>query len=178
MTSIKTAPVLDHLAEALVIPRAAAVIRSFRVTPVEHPVLTPAAGLATQCRLRVEAHRVVSDPNADDHVVAAAARSVSAASVACAVLIDRIAVWAAKALAECRAVVVHTEGLEQLDDRLASLWIRCQLVDADGYSAGRRVAYHQLGELAVAYDDLIADLTNGRRRLPVYQTPTGPNLVA
>lgn len=178
MTSIKAAPVLDHSAEALVIPRAAAVIRSFRITPVEHPVLTPAAGLATQRRLQVEAHRVVSDPNAADHVVAAAARSVNAANVACAVLIDRIDVWAAKALAECRAVVVHTESLGQLVDRLAILWMRCQVVDADDNSTGRRVAYHQLGELVVAYDDLIADLANGRRRLPIYQTPTGPNQAA
>src|SRR5262249_40962018 len=144
----------------------------------EHPVLTPAAGLAAQHQLRAEAHRVAGDPDADDHVVAAAARSVNAADVACAVLIDRIDVWAAKALAECRAAIVHTESLGQLVDRLAIVWMRCQVAGADDNSTGRRVAYHQLGELAAAYDDLVADLMNGRRRLPHYQTPTGPILAA
>jgi hypothetical protein len=38
------------------------------------------------------------------------------------------------------------------------------------------LAHHQLGELSTAYDDLIADLASGRRRLPTYQTPTGPTL--
>jgi len=154
------------------------VIRAFTATPAEHPVLTPATGLAAQHRVRADAHRVAGDPDADDHVVAAATRSVNAADVACAVLIDRIDVWAAKSLAECRAGVVHTESLGQLVNRLATMWMRCQVVDADDNSAGRRVAYHQLGELAAAFDDLIGDLVSERRRLPIYQTPTGPILVA
>jgi hypothetical protein len=104
---------------------------------VEHPVLTPAAGLATQHRLRTEVRRLACDPLADDHVVAAATRSVNAAEVACAVLIDRIDVWAATALTESHTTVVHTESLGQLVDRLAELWMRWQLFDADDHSVDR-----------------------------------------
>jgi len=54
---------------------------------------------------------------------------------------------------------------------------RRQLVERHGGPAtGVRalLAHHQLAELATTYDDLIADLQGGRRRLPRYQTRTGP----
>ncbi|SDC73947.1 hypothetical protein [Actinokineospora iranica] len=74
-------------------PRASVVVGAFAATPVGHPVLTAAARLATQHRLRAQSHRLVCDPHADDHVVAAAARSVDAAR---AVLIDWIDVWSGR----------------------------------------------------------------------------------
>lgn len=37
------------------------------------------------------------------------------------------------------------------------------------------MSLRQLGELSTAYDDLVSDLRMGRRRLPDWQTATGPN---
>ncbi|MGH3752471.1 MAG: hypothetical protein ACRDRP_07200 [Pseudonocardiaceae bacterium] len=65
-------------------PRASVVVRAFSSTPVGHPVLTAAVGLATQHLLRTQAHQVACDPRTDDHVVAAATRQITAAEAACA----------------------------------------------------------------------------------------------
>lgn len=166
----------------IALPRSSVVVRAFSSAPVEHPVLTAAIGLAAQHLLRTQAHQVTCDPHADDHVVAAATRQVNAADAACAVLIDRIDVWAATALSASRAGLLHTETLGQLVDRLAVLWTRWTLLDtADtgavmnpARAAQVRLAWYQLGELATAYDDLMTDVQIHRRRLPLYQTPTGP----
>lgn len=163
------------------IPRSALVVRAFD-NPAEvrdrHPVLTVAAKLAAEHRIRAKANKLLHDPFADDHVVAGAARTVTARNTACAVLIEQIDVWAAAAFGESRAPVLHTESLGQLVDRLATVWTRAHLLAADDTPSARlgtRVARHQLGELSSAYDDLITDLRATRRRLPRYQTPTGPN---
>ncbi len=154
------------------------VVRAFTTTPNDVDlVLTTAAGLAVQHRLRAEAHQLACDPYADDQAVAAATRAVNAVDAACAVLIDQVDVWAATALTESRTGFVHTETLGQLVDRVACVWMRWHLLDGADRSARQaraRVAFHQLGELAGAYDDLLTDLQTGRRRLPRYQTPTGP----
>ncbi|MDQ3276290.1 MAG: DUF4254 domain-containing protein [Actinomycetota bacterium] len=160
----------------VVVPRASVVMRAFTTT-TRHPMLTAAAGLAKQQRLRAEAHQLACDPHADDHVVAAATRAVNAAEAGCAVLIEQIDVWAAIHLTEHRAGLLHTETLGQLIDRLAAGWTRWHLLDAVDDSAARpqaRVALRQLGELADAYDDLVTDLLTGRRRLPVHHISTGP----
>lgn len=170
----------------IALPRASVVVRAFSSTPIEHPVLTAAIGLATQHLLRTQAHQVACDRHADDHVVAAATRQVNAAEAACAVLIDRIDVWAATELPESRAAVLHTETLGQLVDRLAILWTRWKLLDSTdtgtdtspARTAQVRLAWHQLGELVTAHDDLVTDLQTHRRRLPRYQTPTGPAATA
>jgi hypothetical protein len=155
------------------------VLRAFTTASAEpHPLLVAAAGLATQHRLRAQAHRVVCDRGADDHVVAAAARAVNATDTACAALIDQIDLWAAAALPEHRTAAAHTETLGQVVNRLASGWVRCHVLAAhDGRTAGRervREAFRRLGELSVGYDDLIIDLASGRRRLPRGQALTGP----
>ncbi|HEY0688571.1 MAG TPA: DUF4254 domain-containing protein [Kribbella sp.] len=197
MTSIKAAPatfelnrrqarssVDDPLTRSTggpTIPPATTVVRAFSTTPTVHPLLAAAAGLATHHQLRAAAHQLTGDPDADDHLVAAAARTVNAADAACAVLIDRIDVWAATELTECRAAALHTESLGQLIDRLAELWMRWHLLNAGDHPVGRehaRVVFQQLGELSTAYDDLISDLSRGRRRLPIHQIPSGPPLAA
>lgn len=166
-------------------PRASVVVRAFSSTPTGHPVvLTAAIGLATQHLLRTQAHQVACDPHADDHVVAAATRQVNAAEAACAVLIDRIDVWAAPELPEPRAGVLHTETLGQLVNRLAIMWTRWKLLDTNDTGADTnparaaqvQLAWHQLCELVTAYDDLVTDLQTYRRRLPRYRT--GPAATA
>lgn len=167
-------------------PRAAVVVRAFSSTPVGHPVLSAAVGLATQHLLRTQVQRMVCDPHADDHVVAAAARQITAAEAACAVLIDRIDVWAATELAEPRTGVLHTETLGQLVERLAIGWTRWTLLDttdtgadpSPARAAQARLALYQLNELVSAYDDLVTDLQTHRRCLPRFQTPTGPAATA
>ncbi|MFD2464185.1 DUF4254 domain-containing protein [Amycolatopsis samaneae] len=162
------------------LPRASAVVRAFGTTPpggYRHPVLAVAVDLAAEHRLRAPAHRIVGDPHADDPVLAAAARTVRARDAACAVLIDRIDRWAATALPEGRAGVLHTESLGQLVGRLVTVWMRGQLLAEVRTAASDpwvRLAARQLGELARAYDDLVTDLLLGRRHLPVFQTPAGP----
>lgn len=166
------------------VPRSSMVVRAFS-NPGEvsdrHLVLAVAAKLAAEHRMRAEAHQFVHDPFADDHVMAAAARTITARDTACAVLIEQIDVWAAIAYGESRAPMLHTETLGQLVDRLAAVWMRSRLLAEDddpAAGAGARVALHQLGELCTSYDDLVTDLLSGRRRLPLYQTPAGPGAVA
>ncbi|WP_103343897.1 DUF4254 domain-containing protein [Amycolatopsis sp. CA-126428] len=176
MTSTKAViPALgvDH------VPRAALVVRAFNVAPDDpHPLLVAAVGLAAQHRVRAQAHRVTCDRAADDHVVAAAARAVNAADSACAGLVDQIDQWSAVVLPRPRTAAVHTETLGELVNRLAAGWVRWHLLAAhDGRAAARRrvgEAFRQLGELTVGYDDLVADLVSGRRRLPQHQMSTSP----
>ncbi len=161
-------------------PRASVLVRAFTSTPVGHPVLTAAAGLATHHWLRAEARHLVCDPHADEHVVAAATRSINSTDAARAVLIDRIDVWAVTSLAEHRTGRLHTETLGRLVDRVACAWMRWHLLDNADNDAGVvhraqvHLAWHQLGELATAYDDLVSDLRTGGRRLPRYHTPARP----
>lgn len=49
--------------------RASVVVRAFTTTPAGQPVLTAAAGLTSQHRLRAQAHQLACDPHADDHMV-------------------------------------------------------------------------------------------------------------
>lgn len=165
----------------LKIPRAATVVRAF-----SHPgeagdrdvVIAVAAKLAAEHHMRAQAFQLIHDPHADDHVMAAAARTLAARETACAVLIEQIDRWAAVEFGEARATVLNTETLGQLVDRLASVWARSRLItnNATGPAASTwaRLALHQLGELCTGFDDLVTDVECGRRRLPVYQTPTGP----
>lgn len=169
----------------LVVPRASMVVRAFS-NPGEvsdrHPVLPVAAKLAAEHWMHAQAHQITHDLYADDHMVAAAARTITARETACAVLIEQIDHWAAVEFSQSRTAVLHTESLGQLVDRLATVWTRSRLIaENDTGPAGparARVALHQLGELCTGYDDLVADLRAGRRRLPLYQTPTGPDTVA
>ncbi|UJW28776.1 DUF4254 domain-containing protein [Saccharothrix sp. AJ9571] len=173
-----------HGNQRLEIPRAATVVRAFS-HPSEagdrHVVLAVAAKLAAEHHMRAQARQLTHDPHADDHMMAAAARTLAARETACAVLIEQIDRWAAVEFGESRATVLHTETLGQLVDRLAAVWTRSRLIaNAAGPAASTwaRVALHQLGELCTGFDDLVTDVERGRRRLPVHQTPTGPDVAA
>ena len=116
---------------------------------------------------------MISDPAADDHVLAAAARAV-AADTGRAVLIDRIDQWAHAALPENRKAPVHTASLGRLVDRLTGTWTQWNLVKNLDGPAGVDLAsalLNHVSELSISYDDLIADLRGDRRRLPHHQNP-------
>jgi Protein of unknown function (DUF4254) len=185
MTSANTltaAPIDDHqpdperdLDPAAEILRPSAVIRTCIVTPVDghrHPVLAAAAGLAAQHRQRAQAHHLACDLTADDHLVAAATRAVTAADTGRAVLIDRIDTWACTTLPTNRHAPVHTESLGRLVDRLTGTWTQWNLVKDRDDPASLHLAsalLHHVSELAIGYDDLVTDLRGGRRRLPRHQ---------
>ncbi|WP_158894290.1 DUF4254 domain-containing protein [Amycolatopsis anabasis] len=144
-------------------------------------MLVVARKLAVEHRARTAALRIIHDQAADDHMLAAAARTWTARETACAVLVDQLDRWAATHLPEAPAGVLHTETLGQLVDRLARVWMRSQLLADAGQPATDpqvRVAAEQVSELCVAYDELVGDLVRGRRRLPKSQTPTGPGGIA
>lgn len=125
--------------------------------------------------MRVEAQQLVYDSHADDHMLAAAARTIASREAVCAALIEEIDLWAAVEFGKSRACVLHTETLGQLVDRLAVAWTRSGLRTEDDSPAtrpGASLALRQLAELCTGYDDLIADLQCGRCRLPLYQTAT------
>ncbi|RDI35364.1 DUF4254 domain-containing protein [Lentzea flaviverrucosa] len=174
----------DAPSVVLGIPRSTAVTRACVLASNgahTHPVLAAVAALAGQHQLRAEAHRSACDPFADDRLVAAATRLVNAADAACAVLVDRINMWAAIAITDARTAVVHTETFGQLVSRLVAAWTQWHLLDTATALAGKtqvREALHRVSELSVGYDDLVADLHNGRRRLPRVGFMTGPVVAA
>lgn len=85
---------------------------------------------------------------------------------------------ATAALPAPRTAATHTETLGQLVNRLAVGWVRWNLLTEGGDQSGVRglaqAAFQELGELSVAYDDLLSDLQAGRRRLPRCHIPSGP----
>ena len=169
-----TVQATDSAAE---VPRACVVIRACAVTRVtghRHPLLAAAAALAAQHRQRVEAQQLTCDLVADDRALAIAARAIAAADTGRTVLIDRIDHWACVALLENRRAAVHTESLGQLVDRFAGTWTQWNLIKdrEDPRSADlASMLLHHVSELSIGYDDLVADLRAGRRRLPRHQNP-------
>lgn len=136
-------------------------------------VTSAAAALAAQHLLRRQARSGVTDMDAGDHVVAAAARAIAMTDTARAVLIAGIDLWASRNVVRRQDARLHTESLGRLIDRIAESWAGWQqLTDSDE----DHLAVVQLSELCTAYDDLVDDLHTGRRQLPVHQTPRcGPD---
>lgn len=165
------------------VPRASALVRAWTAGNGDnHPLLSAAVPLAAQHRLAAEAHQLVQEGAADDHVVSAAARAINASRIARAVLIEQIDTWAMTRLPEPeRTAMLHTESLGQLVDRLAMAWMRWRLLEETAVVAPNpgvrtvevRAALHQVAELSGAYDDLLTDLAGRRRRLPVWQISAG-----
>lgn len=61
---------------------------------------------------------------------------------------------------------LHTETLGAVYDRLAHLTAHAYAALADDTDWDLWHAWDRLAELAVAYEDLVTELTSGRRRLP------------
>jgi hypothetical protein len=162
----------DTHSVVLGIPHAAAITRACASEPAGedvHPVLVTAAALAQQHQLRVHAHRDACDPFADDHFVAAATRVVNSADALCAVLIDRIDMWAVLAIADSHTGSLHTETFGQLVNHLVAAWTNWHVLNTATAQVGKsqvQDALHYVSELSIGYDDLVADLLGGRRRLP------------
>jgi hypothetical protein len=90
-------------------------------------------------------------------------------------LIDQIDTWVEDRIRFDSSLSLHTETLGQLTDRLAVAWVRSRrMVDLShrrpGGQEDARRALALLTQLCDAYDDLVRDLREGRRRLPAWRS--------
>ncbi len=77
--------------------------------------------------------------------------------------------WISRSVPQHRlGATLHTETVGSVIDRIAEASVRAHhaLMTLDANDEILHVAWHHLAELADAYDDLIADVLAGRRRLP------------
>jgi len=108
---------------------------------------TPTAAPANDHQLSPAQDPDRADAAAEDHVLAAAARAVAAVDTG------------------------------RLVDRLTGTWTQWNLVKDRDDPAGVDLAsalLNHVSELSIGYDDLIADLRGGCRRLPRHQNPIAP----
>ncbi len=82
--------------------------------------------------------------------------------------LDRLTTGAAPARGR-RTVVVHTEPLTEVIDRLVTFTVTRQVIDSHPAAPESRQLDIALADLMTGYDQLITDLVTGRRRLPRYQ---------
>lgn len=85
-------------------------------------------------------------------------------------LANNIDVWVGRQLPlPLGAARVHTETLGSVVNRLAQLTAAAYVALANPADEGLLEIWERLGELAVGYEDLVAELSSGRRRLPYAQ---------
>jgi len=162
------------------LPRSAEIMWAFSSDPTDsprssHPVLDAAADLAAGHEEQWAAEDRSRNCGEDDHAVARAKRRIDVLNRARVEIVDRVDAWAEDAVIGEAAASLHTETLGQLVDRLAVAWVRSRRFaglaasDPDGRDDARR-ALTLLVQLCDAYDDLVRDLRNGGRRLPVWRS--------
>jgi hypothetical protein len=160
------------------LPKSAELVNSFAGEAGHHPVHKAAAELAGQHLAQWDSEDTCRNNADDDHAVAEAKRVIDWLNTARVRLIDHIDTWAATNVSESPqaarfGAALHTETLGQLIDRLAVAWVRAQKLvstDAPGSRDDAQRALRQLIELCEAYDDLVRDLREGRRRLPSWRS--------
>lgn len=124
-----------------------------------------------------DAENASRDPHVGDHFVAATKRAIDALNAARVGMVELIDSWAAAHLGGGPPEApLHTETLGSVIDRLAVAWVRARRLAEVAQSAGSgarsrvRHASRQLAELGDAYDDLVREVTAGRRRMPHWTT--------
>ncbi|WP_040794966.1 DUF4254 domain-containing protein [Nocardia higoensis] len=143
-----------------------------------HPVLVNARALADCHERRLRALALAH--SADSSSVSAAI--VSAAVVEDidrerATVVDRINAWVATHVVHRHGASLHTETLGAVIDRMAAKWVAAQSC-LGAETPGRRreplsgtdahLQWTRLAELADGYQDLVTDVVQHRRRLPVH----------
>jgi hypothetical protein len=104
---------------------------------------------------------------APDAHIAAAKRSIDNLNARRVALVEELDSWAAQLICSSTGAPLHTETVGSVVDRLAIAWVRSRN-HAGATPARTRAAVRQMIELAEAYDDLVRDVSAGRRRLPVW----------
>lgn len=143
-----------------------------------HPVLATARALADCHERRQRALALARD--CDGAAVSAAI--VSAAVVEDidrerATLVDRINAWVATHVVHRHGASLHTETLGAVIDRMAAKWVAAQACIGSDLPRQRReplsrtdahMQWTRLAELADGYQDLVTEVVQNRRRLPVH----------
>ncbi|RJO77585.1 DUF4254 domain-containing protein [Nocardia panacis] len=154
------------------LPTATALLRAFR-DPLTarregHRVLSAARDLVECHRRRSNALGAVHAPDTSSGRVAACRRQVDDIDGDRAELVGSIDNWVAGNVAHRAGASLHTETLGAVIDRMAAKWVAAQ----EALHLETQGAVHQqwcrLAELADGYQDLITDVTERRRRLPVW----------
>lgn len=75
--------------------------------------------------------------------------------------------WVARHVDDRTGASLSTESVGCVVDRLAQLWVQAnRLLGVDDSDESAHGSWFRLAELADGYDDLVADVLAGRRRLP------------
>ncbi|MFD8101911.1 DUF4254 domain-containing protein [Nocardia fluminea] len=174
---------IDHgpRPDAAQLPTPSALLRAFLETdhpdPAPHRVLDAARGLARCHDRRRRALEQARDPAASSSTGAACARLVDDIDNDRRALIARIDAWVAAHVAHRDGASLHTETLGAVIDRMAAKWIAAQQAMAGPdrttttprqREARTHLQWCRLAELTDGYRDLITDVTEHRRRLPVW----------
>ncbi|MEV6324629.1 DUF4254 domain-containing protein [Nocardia sp. NPDC051787] len=163
------------------LPPAAALLRAFRepddADRHRHSVLHAALELAECHQRRHQALERAHAPGASSTQVAACSQLVEDIDEHRAEWIGRIDAWVAANIQHRSGASLHTETLGAVIDRIAEKWIaaQCSLgeeitmrphpLQVDGEA---HLQWTRLAELIDGYQDLITDVIEHRRRLPVW----------
>ncbi|MBH0777051.1 DUF4254 domain-containing protein [Nocardia sp. NEAU-351] len=160
------------------LPPCSALLRAFgeSVDRPEHSILEVARELAECHERRYRAVLAARAPGASSGVIAAGARLLDDIDRRRGELVGRIDRWVAANIAHRAGASLHTETLGAVIDRLASKWIVAQRAlgakamseRPPGLEGEAHLHWTRLAELADGYQDLITDVIEHRRRLPVW----------
>jgi hypothetical protein len=164
------------------LPSPTALLRAFREPDDpnrhRHPVLVAARALVECHEHRHNALQAAHAPDASSGCVAGCLQLVDDIDAHRTALMGRIDNWVATNVQHRTGASLHTETLGAVIDRMAAKWVAAQ--DALGMSApvgpphplqldgDAHLQWSRLAELADGYKDLITDVTEHRRRLPVW----------
>ncbi|WP_024803120.1 DUF4254 domain-containing protein [Nocardia sp. BMG51109] len=171
------------------LPSAAELLHAFRSgADNAHPVLEAGYDLVRCHERRRHAQQAAHAPDAPSSRVAACSQVVDDVDGARTRLIDHIDTWVAEHVAHRAGASLHTETLGAVIDRMAAKWVAAhhalglRMADPKGDRRTRvsvlsrrggvdgeaHLQWVRLAELADGYKDLITDVTEHRRRLPVF----------
>ncbi|MGW4366897.1 DUF4254 domain-containing protein [Nocardia takedensis] len=157
------------------LPPRAALLRAFAESDARprHSVLAVARELAECHERRHLALSQARDPQAPSGLVAACAHLLDDIDRRRGELVGRIDRWVAANVAHRSGASLHTETLGAVIDRMAAKWIVAHQAlgrtpAAEPAEPDAHLHWTRLAELADGYQDLITDVAQRRRRLPVW----------
>ncbi|MDO3649713.1 DUF4254 domain-containing protein [Nocardia mangyaensis] len=169
-----------HRVDDTQLPPPSALLRAFLAPhpdPTRHRVLDAASGLARCHDRRRAALETARQPGAASGRIAESGRLIDDIDDERAALIARIDGWVATNIAHRAGASLHTETLGAVIDRMAAKWVAAKhTLDSDPMTttaprqreARAHLQWCRLAELTDGYRDLITDVTERRRRLPVW----------
>lgn len=170
-----------HRLDAAQLPTPSALLRAFLGTdhpdPTRHRVLDAARDLASCHDRRRRALEQARDPAASSSTGAACGRLIDDIDNDRVALIAHIDEWVATHVEHRVGASLHTETLGAVIDRMAAKWVAAQQAMAGPAptkttprqrEARTHLQWCRLAELTDGYRDLITDVTEHRRRLPVW----------